>query len=104
MRAVALSRILSGVTMRISPIGAPLTKRESESLAHRLVRPRRGLALLVGLATLATASTAQAGTVLTSTSFTTPGTYGFTVPTGVTQITLEAIGGAGGSSCGLGSA
>jgi hypothetical protein len=103
MRAVALSHILNGVTVRISPIGAPLTKRESEGLAHRLVRPRHVLALLVGLATLATASTAQAGTVLTSTSFTTPGTYDFTVPAGVTQITLEAIGGAGGSSCGLGS-
>lgn len=65
------------------------------------VRSRRALgasvvAVLAGLAPLAVPGAALADTTATTT-FTTPGEYSFTVPAGLSSISVTAVGGAGGS-------
>ncbi len=66
--------------------------------AHRLVRPASLLAGgLLALASLGTAAVPAAAASARQASYTTPGTYSWTVPAGVTAATFTALGAAGGS-------
>src|ERR1700683_2197609 len=79
--------------------------RETSSVRARVrrhARRRRWLSVLaVGLAAIVAVGVADAGTVpVTETFYCTGGPQTFTVPTGVSSVTLEAIGAPGGSGYG----